>query len=171
MHFPVSYNFLKKFNYVLLALFIIFLTGMAKAPPIVGGPAPGFELKSLDGKTISLSDMQGNLVVLHFWATWCVPCVKEMPEFQKAHESFKDKKIKILAINLAESKKNVEKFIQSYSLRLPILLDKFGKVAAKYKVTGLPVTYFIAPDGIVRERILGGGLTQALIDEKINQIK
>jgi peroxiredoxin len=168
---PVSHNFLKKFKFILLVLFIIFLEGMAKAPPIVGGPAPHFDLKNLDGQTISLSNMQGHLVVLHFWATWCVPCVKEMPEFQKTHESFKDSKIKILAINLGESKGKVKKFLQDYSLRLPILLDKFGKVAAKYKVTGLPVTYFIAPDGIVRERILGGGLTQALIDEKINQIK
>lgn len=168
---PVSHKFLEKFKCVLLVLFIIFLEGMAKAPPIVGGPAPHFDLKNLDGQTISLSDMQGNIVVLHFWATWCVPCIKEMPEFQKAHESFKDNKIKILAINLGESKDKVKKFLQDYSLRLPILLDKFGKVSAKYKVTGLPVTYFIAPDGIVRERILGGDLTQAIIEEKINQIK
>ncbi len=144
---------------------------MAKAPPLVGGPAPQFELQTVEGQTIKLSDLKGKFVVLNFWATWCVPCGKEMPEFQKAHQFSGDKNIKIIGVNLGESKKKVGKFTQDHHLSFPVLLDGFGNTSQKYKVRSLPVTYLISPDGIIREEIIGGGLTQEIIEAKINQIK
>lgn len=144
---------------------------MAKAPPLVGGPAPHFELQTVEGQTIKLSDFKGEYVVLNFWATWCVPCIKEMPEFQKIHLSSNNSNIKIIGINLSESQKRVDKFIQDYQLSFPVLLDGFGNTSERYKVRSLPVTYFISPDGIIREEIQGGGLTQEIIQAKINQIK
>ncbi len=144
---------------------------MAKAPPLVGGPAPQFELKTVTGQTFKLSDFKDKFVVLNFWATWCVPCIKEMPELQKAHQLLEEDNVKIIGVNLGESKKSVDKFIQSLHLGFPILLDGFGNTSEKYKVRSLPVTYFISPDGVIREEILGGGLTRELIETKINQIK
>ncbi len=162
----------KVFLRSLLILFLsVFVSAMAKAPPLVGGPAPQFELETLDGDTVKLSDFKGKFVVLNFWATWCVPCIKEMPEFQKIHQSSDNGNIKIIAVNLSESKDRVGKFTQDYQLTFPVLLDGFGNTFERYRVRNLPVTYFISPDGIIREEIQGGGLTQEIIETKINQIK
>lgn len=163
----MAFKFFLRFWCLGLVLLTPFIAGMANAPPLVGGPAPLFELETVDGQIIKLSELKGEFVILNFWATWCVPCAKEMPEFQKAHQSLKDNKIKILAINFGESKKKVSKFIQDYHLSFPVLLDKFGNVSAKYRVTGLPVTYFITPDGIIRDKIFGGGITQKIIEKKL----
>jgi len=160
------------FSRSLLILFLsIFLSGMAKAPPLVGGPAPQFALQTVAGQTIKLSDFKGDFVVLNFWATWCVPCMKEMPEFQKIHLSSGNDTIKIIGVNLSESKKRVDKFTRDHQLSFPVLLDGFGNTSEKYKVRSLPVTYIISPDGIIREEIQGGGLTQEIIEAKIKQIK
>jgi peroxiredoxin len=156
----------------LLILFLsVFVSAMAKAPPLVGGPAPQFELQTIEGQTVKLSDFKGEFVVLNFWATWCVPCIKEMPEFQKIHQSSGNGNIKIIAVNLSETKDRVDKFTQDYQLTFPILLDGYGNTFERYRVRSLPVTYFISPDGIIREEIQGGGLTQEIIEAKIEQIK
>jgi peroxiredoxin len=94
-----------------------------------------------------------------------------MPEFEKAHQLSEKNNIKIIGVNLGESKKPVEKFIADHRLSFPILLDGFGNAAEKYRVRSLPVTYLISPDGILREEIFGGGLTKEMIETKINQIK
>ena len=156
---------------ILTGLLSLFLTGMAKAPPLVGGPAPYFELNNLAGQTLKLSDFRGKFVVLNFWATWCVPCIKEMPELQKVHRLSGENNIRIIGVNLSESKKRVAKFAHDHQLSFPILLDGFGNTSEKYKVKSLPVTYFISPDGIIREEIFGGNLTKEMIETKINQIK
>ena len=156
---------------IVIVFFSLFLAGMAKSPPLVGGPAPLFELETVDGQIIKLSDLKGKFVILNFWATWCVPCAREMPEFQKAHQSLAPDNVEIMAINLGERKNKVDKFIQNYSLSLPVLLDKFGNVSEQYKVTGLPVTYFITPDGIIRDKIFGGGITKKIIENRLDQFK
>jgi len=170
----VSMRFNKKLLFsqsILILLLSLFLSGMAKVPPLVGGPAPQFELKTVMGQTIKLSDYKGEFIVLNFWATWCVACIKEMPEFQKTHQSSEDNNIKIIGVNFSESKKKVAKFIQDNNFSFPMLLDGFGNTAENYRVRSLPVTYFISPDGIIREEIFGGGLTREMIEARINQIK
>ena len=147
----------------------LFLLGMAASPPLVGGPAPTFKLEALDGQVINMADLKGQFVVLNFWSTWCVPCIKEMPEFQKAHESL-NPKVKIIGINLGESKEKIEEFVQNNRLSFLILLDSYGNVSQEYEVIHLPVTYFITPDGIIRDKIFGGGVTEKMIEAKINQL-
>jgi thiol-disulfide isomerase/thioredoxin len=116
-----------------------------------------------------MTDLKGQFVVLNFWSTWCVPCIKEMPEFQKAHESL-NPKVKIIGINLGESKEKIGEFVQNNRLSFPILLDGYGNVSQEYEVIHLPVTYFITPDGIIRDKIFGGGVTEKMIEAKINQL-
>ncbi len=147
----------------------LFLLGMAASPPLVGGPAPTFKLEAVDGQVINMADLKGQFVVLNFWSTWCVPCIKEMPEFQKAHESL-NPKVKIIGINLGESKEKIGEFVQNNRLSFPILLDGYGNVSQEYEVIHLPVTYFITPDGIIRDKIFGGGVTEKMIEAKINQL-
>ncbi len=147
----------------------LFLLGMAASPPLVGGPAPTFKLEAVDGQIVNMTDLKGQFVVLNFWSTWCVPCIKEMPEFQKAHESL-DPKVKIIGINLAESKEKIGEFARINHLSFPILLDAYGNVSQEYEVIHLPVTFFITPDGVIREKVFGGGVTQEMIEAKINQL-
>jgi peroxiredoxin len=147
----------------------LFLFGMAASPPLVGGPAPAFKLEAIDGQVVKMSDLKGQFVILNFWATWCVPCVKEMPEFQKAHQSL-NQKVKIIGINLAESKEQVNDYIRGKGYSFPILLDGYGSVSQEYEVLHLPVTFFITPDGVIREKIFGGGVTREMIEAKINQL-
>ncbi len=158
-----------KSRWVRVVLLSLFLLGMAASPPLVGGPAPVFKLEAMDGQILNLSDLKGQFVILNFWATWCVPCVKEMPEFQKAHQSL-NQKVKIIGINLAESKEKVDKYIKDHHINFTILLDDYGNVSQEYEVVHLPVTYFITPDGVIREKIFGGGITQKMIEAKINQL-
>ena len=141
------------------------LSGMAASPPLVGGPAPAFQLKAVEGQVVKLSDFKGQMVVLNFWATWCVPCIKELPEFQKAHLALSPE-VKIIGINLAESKPKVVEFMETHQLSFLVLLDDFGNVSQEYEVVNLPVTYFMTPDGVIREKIFGGGITKHMIEAK-----
>jgi thiol-disulfide isomerase/thioredoxin len=117
----------------------------------------------------NLSDLKGRFVILNFWATWCVPCIKEMPEFQKAHQSL-GPKVQIIGINLAESREKIGEFVETNRISFPVLLDEYGNVSQEYEVINLPVTYFITPDGIIRDKIFGGGITQEMIEARINQL-
>ncbi len=165
----MAFKPLTKSRRVRVVLLSLFLLGMAASPPLVGGPAPVFKLEAMDGQILNLSDLKGQFVILNFWATWCVPCVKEMPEFQKAHQSL-NQKVKIIGINLAESKEKVNEYINDHHISFTIVLDGYGNVSQEYEVVNLPVTYFITPDGVIREKIFGGGITQKMIVANINQL-
>ena len=106
-----------------------------------------FTLKTLDGKDVSLSDYQGKIVFLNFWATWCPPCRGEMPSMEQLYQKFKDKDFVMLAVDLREDKDAVEKFIEEYKLNFPVLLDSKGKVGRTYMVTNIPTTYLISNQG------------------------
>ena len=153
----------------IVIFFSFFLSGMSSPPLRVGGPAPSFELKTLKGKIFKSSDLKNKAVILNFWATWCVPCIHEMPELNKAYTSFKNDDVEIIAINFAETRSEVDEFVNKYHLEFPILLDKYGDVSQDYRVRNLPVTYFISPDGIIMDLVLGG-ITQKLIETKLKQL-
>ncbi len=149
----------------------IFLTGMARKPPLVGGPAPQFELETLQGNPAKLSDFRGKVILLNFWATWCTPCKKEMPEIQAAYDKYKDQGFVVLALNFGEEKNQAEKLVQEMGLTFPILLDRKVKVAELHHVVSLPVTFFIDPFGVIKEQVFGGTLTKAQIGEIFNRLQ
>ena len=164
----MAFKFFIKSRCASVVFVSLLLLGMAASPPLVGGPAPTFKLEAVDGQFMGMADLKGQFVVLNFWATWCHACIKEMPEFQKAHESL-NPKVKIIGINLAESKEKVAEYIQNKGVSFPVLLDAYGNVSQEYRVVNLPVTFFITPDGVIREKIFGGGVTQKMIEAKFNQ--
>ena len=166
----MAFKYFVKHRCAWLLYLSLFQLGMAASPPLVGGPAPAFQLKTVNGQTLKLSDLKGQFVVLNFWATWCVPCIKELPEFQKAHNTLKQE-VKIIGINLAESKEKVDEYMATHHLDFTVLLDAYGNTSQEYEVVNLPVTFFITPDGVIREKIFGGGVTQKMIETKFNQLK
>ena len=127
----------------------------------VDQPAPDFFLRTLNGRSVRLSDYRGKTVVLNFWASWCPPCRREMPDFQTLWEergpSGPDDLV-ILAVNLLpeDTIAAAEGFVDEFGLTFPILLDTSrGEVSQRYGVQALPATFFIDRDGIVRTTALG----------------
>jgi thiol-disulfide isomerase/thioredoxin/outer membrane lipoprotein-sorting protein len=128
-----------------------------QATALVGKPAPDFRLKGLDGQMVTLSELKGSVVVLDFWATWCGPCRASMPHLDKLYQEKSADGLKLFAVDVKESKQEVEKFIRSKNYTMPVLLDTDGEVAGKYKVNGIPQTVVIGKDGAVKKVIVGFG--------------
>lgn len=120
-----------------------------------GQMAPDFELTTLDGETVKLSDFRGKRVMLNFWATWCPPCRAEMPDMQRFHE---DKDVVILAVNLRETETNTQKvqdFIDERDLTFQILLDEKTAVANRYQIQPIPSSFMIDSDGRIQNKAFG----------------
>lgn len=158
---------------VILIICVAFflLTGMGAKPPQVGGPAPQFTLNDLEGRPVSLTDYSGKVVLLNFWATWCEPSRKEMPEIQEAYERYKSQGFVVLAVNFGENLDPAISFVHHGRLTFPVLLDRKAGVAERYGVINLPVTFFIDPKGIIRERVFGGTLTAKGIGEIVQRLQ
>lgn len=119
----------------------------------IGQKAPDFELKTLDGQKIRLSQLQGKKVMLNFWATWCPPCKAEMPFMEKFYKEAGDE-IEIIAVNI-DTENDVAGFAKNMKITFPILLDKKEQVMKTYQVISIPTTYFIDKDGIIKHKFIG----------------
>lgn len=128
------------------------MTPPPKREPV---PAAKFSLPSLNGKKISLSDYKGRPVIINFWASWCVPCVTEMPLIEKIYSTWKEKGLAVLAINLKEDEDVAKKFMEEKGYSFTTLLDESGETSDKFQVFGLPSTYFIDSDGVIQYSHMG----------------
>ena len=117
---------------------------------LVGQPAAQFTLSSISGKKVSLKQFRGKIVVLNFWATWCGPCKKELPEFVRMRRKYKDRQVEILTINVDSNIENARRFLRKNKLKLKTLWDGHKKVAQKYDVQAMPSTYVIDQNGVIR---------------------
>lgn len=145
--------------------------GMGSRVPMVGSPAADFQLVDLNGQPHSLSQYRGKVVLVNFWATWCKPCIKEMPAMQASYDRLRDKGFLVLAVNELEDTEKVRDHIRTYGHTFPVLLDRDNKVANMYGVFGLPVSIFIDEAGTVQEYVKGGLLTEQKIDEVVARIQ
>lgn len=120
--------------------------------------APSFSLTNLNGETVNIEDFKGKKVLLNFWATWCPPCKKEMPDMENLYKEYKDKDFVVLGINMTHTEKSeevVSAFVKEYRLSFPILMDKNGEVSYQYELLSYPTTYFIDSDGVIRSKVVG----------------
>lgn len=122
--------------------------------PEIDSPAPDFSLQTLSGDTVTLSDYAGQVVLINFWATWCLPCRAEMPLLQQYGERYSDDLV-ILAVNNGEPADQVEVFVRELDLTLPVLLDPEEAVTQLYRVRGFPTTLFIDRNGKIRYQHIG----------------
>jgi peroxiredoxin len=122
----------------------------------VGQKAPDFAIKDEQGQQIKLSDYQGKLVFLHFWASWCAPCVDEAQDLEALKNEMKGQPFEFLAVSIDIEKDSVREFGKRYNVTLPALIDPGQQIArGLYKITGQPETFLISPDGVVLKHIIG----------------
>jgi len=147
--------------------------GASSAPlPVSRMLAPDFTLKTLDGDEISLSQFRGQPVLINFWASWCGPCRREMPDLVRAYETHKADGFVILGINLTfqDSIPEVQAFVDEFKMTFPVLLDETGDVALNlYQLRGLPMSIFVDRNGLI-ERLQIGAMTGEQIGEFVGDI-
>ena len=143
---------------VLVAVFgIVWLQSSKYEPPKIGKVAPEFALVDLDDKPVRLSDYRGKVVFLNFWATWCKPCREEMPSMEVLHKNFAKDGLVVLAvsINRVTTTKDIPPFVKSMNLLFPVLIDSWGRTDMPYKRMGVPETFIIDQEGVIREIVIG----------------
>lgn len=147
-------------------------TGGRIPAPRQGFQAPDFSLPTLSGETITLSDLRGQPVLINLWATWCPPCRAEMPDMQKLYEAYQEQGFLILAINATyqDSQASAAAFVQEYGLTFPILLDTSGETARQYQMRALPTSFFVDREGIIQEVVVGGPMSPALLQVRVEQL-
>ena len=122
----------------------------------VGKPAPDFTLPGLDGRLVSLSDYKGKVVLLNIWATWCLPCVAEMPSMEKLYQQLRGDSFEILAVSIdTQGVSVVAPFMTEHNLSFPALIDTEGKTKTAYHLTGVPESFIINQEGILTQKIVG----------------
>lgn len=136
------------------AVFMVFVLlvprGGAQTTLVIDQPAPDFTLESVDGGQVRLSDLKGKPVIINFWASWCGPCRKEMPDFQAVYEQYKDAGLQVYGINVGESKVAVRDFRETVGAKFPVLLDTHEEAQNAYKILPLPATFFVDSGGKIR---------------------
>lgn len=124
--------------------------------PVPAGEAPDFRLADMDGNWFQLKDARGSWVFVHFWASWCGPCRKEMPSIQRMEEKMRDSTLEIVMINTAEDEDTIFSFMSIYAPDMTTLMDRDGLATEPWQPRGLPATYLVDPEGKLRYQALGG---------------
>ncbi|HLO24949.1 MAG TPA: TlpA disulfide reductase family protein, partial [Geobacteraceae bacterium] len=122
----------------------------------VGQAAPDFQLETLDGHKVQLSDYKGKVVLLNFWATWCPPCRQEIPSMMRLNQAMAGKPFQMVAVSEdAGGKEAVEGYFKESGTALPALLDTDQAVAQRYGLTGVPETFVIDAKGVILKKVVG----------------
>lgn len=127
--------------------------------------APDFNLKDLSGRTLSLSSYQGKTILINFWATWCVPCLKEIPDLVKLQQSIKSR-FTVVGIAVASGEPDdIKKFAKDHGMNYPILLDPDQRAYQKFRLIGLPASFLVNPSGMVAKSYVGPQTYEKLIGD------
>ena len=148
--------------------------GASAAPKVshrekIGKPAPDFQVIDLKGQELSLEKYRGQVVLLDFWATWCIPCRAEMPHLKKVYDTYKDRKFEVIGISLDQSKSVLDSYIEKQNITWQQFLDEGRAVAKMYNVTGIPATFLIDGEGIVRKVKLRGSALEEAVAELVKE--
>ena len=163
-------------NTIMIIFFLIVLSGEGLPNPwaideMVGKGAPNFSLKDLNGKEVSLVDLRGKVILLNFWATWCPPCINEIPKLNELKKRYAEKNFEILGVSTDGSLSTVRKFLKKHPIAYTVLHDRGIKASRKYNVFSLPTTFLIDKNGKIVEKFLGEyNWTSPEIRKKIDEL-
>ena len=135
----------------------------------IGKPALDFQVTDLTGEELSLEKYRGQVVLLDFWATWCGPCIAEIPKVKKTYKKYKDQKFQIIGISLDRSTEPLEDYVKKKKLGWLHYWDKSHKVSTMYKVRGIPSTFLIDGEGIIRKTNLRGHALEHAVAELVQE--
>jgi cytochrome c biogenesis protein CcmG, thiol:disulfide interchange protein DsbE len=126
-------------------------------PPLPGNPAPAWEGRTLEGETLALADLRGDVVVLNVWATWCAPCLREMPGLDALSRHFEGQGLRVLGVSVdrGSAQPDVESFSRDLGISFTILLDPDQRVMNRFRTLGVPETFLIGRDGVIAHRWIG----------------
>jgi len=138
------------------ALGFVFLEGKKGYGLKAGDQAPPLRLPALTGQEVDLQSFSGRLVLLNFWATWCLPCVEEMPSLERLHRALAPRGLVVLSVSADEDEGTLRSFLKRVPVSFPVLRDPGGRVAAsRYVIKGYPETLVIDGAGAIREIVVG----------------
>lgn len=140
---------------LLVAVILTVACGEKSPAPVIGQPIPDFELPDLQGNAFRLSEHRGKVVLINFWASWCPPCVEEMPSLEKLHRALDGKGLEIVGVSVDESLEDIEKFRSELNLSFTFLHDKGARVSHSYQTFKYPETYVVGGDGNLKWKIIG----------------
>jgi thiol-disulfide isomerase/thioredoxin len=118
-------------------------------------PAPAIELPTIDGTVLDLASLRGKVVLVNFWATWCEPCIAEMPSLEKLRTALGSSDFEVLGVNFKEGPERINAFVEKAGVTFPIVRDTDGAVSRNWAAHVLPVTYLVDRNGRVRYRLVG----------------
>ena len=134
-------------------------------PLDVGSRAPDYTARTLAGDDVALASYRGDVVLLNIWATWCKPCIYEMPALQRLHESLGERGLSIVAVSVdaapgvlgpfGQPGGDIAAFVEQFGLTFDVLHDESGRIQDRYQVNGLPTTYLIDREGRIRRKVYG----------------
>jgi methionine-rich copper-binding protein CopC/peroxiredoxin len=127
------------------------------APPVPGNPAPAWEGTTLSGSSLSLAALEGEVVVLNVWATWCAPCIRELPVLEALHRQYRDEGLRVggVSVDRGAAREAVRSFVEALDITFTIALDPDQTVMNRFRILGVPETFPIGPDGIIAHRWIG----------------
>lgn len=146
---------MKRIAGVLLVAGFITITAAGQTAIKPGSPTPEFKLTDLNGKVFKSSQLQGNIVLLDLWATWCEPCIADIPMLNRLHEKFGSRGLKVIGIAVESGwAKDIRPHVAKLSIKYPVLVGT-DKIVEQYEMIGFPTTYLIGRDGRLIKKYLG----------------
>jgi len=140
--------------------------------PHQGFLAPDFKATTLTGEEITLSSLRGQPVLVNLWASWCLPCRREMPALEQVYKEYHEDGFILLAVNATDQDQleKVRAFTQELGLTFPILLDEAGEISRAYQLSALPTSFFISADGTIQDVVVGGPMSEALLRSRVENL-
>jgi cytochrome c biogenesis protein CcmG, thiol:disulfide interchange protein DsbE len=148
-------SFARPFAAAALVAFASTALAESDIKPWKGKPTLSLARDGLDGKAVDLKELQGRVLVVNFWATWCEPCRDEMPSLQRLREKLDGKALEVLTVNYGESREKILQYLGREKIALPVLLDPEKESAKEWGVGGLPMTFLVDSTGRVRYSVFG----------------
>ncbi len=156
---------------VLLALLGLLAWGLkhSQAGPRDSGKAPDFTLTGYDGRTVTLSKLRGQVVVINFWASWCVPCRQEAAYLERTWRKYKDRGVVFIGVDYADTEKGARAYIQEFDITYINGPDLGTRISQAFNIKGVPETYYVDKSGVLRGVNIGP-LESPQLDQKIDEL-